>query len=751
MNNQYNPIKAIISRIILVLVCFNLAFSQNYIWPTEASRTITTVFGDVRPRRYHAGIDIRTYGVNGKEIYAVDAGYIERIRTSSRGYGKTIYIRLKDGKQAVYAHLSEFSPTLQTTVKSLHKFYQKYTIDHYFEPNSYPVRRGELIGYTGDTGTISGPHLHFEIRDEDGNPINPLLTNLKITDTRPPLGKSIAIIPLAQNTTINGYNSPQVFHLKKQDNFHYNLKDTISVSGLIGIAVNITDKIDHQPFDYGMYALELSVDDEILYSVQYDKFSFEEQPTILFERDYTLNRLYNEKFIRLFTTEVMDPPGFVNGSLLSQLNLTEGFHNFEIEAKDFNNNFILIRGVITTFSVPEMDITLKTSDTGWNLINIKTDRELIEEIYFTTAFPDAEEILKPVQVEQLSGSRYRFKKIDEFFPVIKITGKDENGINTLPYFIGMNKNNLLEIPGDLEINHYEHGVIFQYNESRFSDARADLTIHTAYNSDTYTLTRINKCTLSSPTMHPSALSEIESISIQYDTEPEIINKFPITGITVYPDTDFELINPNLNVGISGSENTFFDTTFAWIKSVSAPPPKYGKIISNTVFIGPGLVPYRNEMKIEFRLNEKAFRDSSIAIYYFDKKSEEWIFMTTEFDSENYFLSTTALSGEIFSVILEKDPPVITTLIPNKGGSYTQNTLTSLSFNIEDHFSGIRDENNIMVTIDKAPVIFEFNSYRKQVIYELEYSLAIGSHDLFIEIADNAGNKKTISGSFNVIP
>ena len=93
----------------------------------------------------------------------------------------------------------------------------------------------------------------------------------------------------------------------------------------------------------------------------------------------------------------------------------------------------------------------------------------------------------------------------------------------------------------------------------------------------------------------------------------------MTGITVYPDTAFKIIIPNLNVGISGSENTFFDTTFVWIKSVSAPQPEYGKIISNTVSIGPRLVPYRNEMKIEFRLNEEAFRDSSIAIYYFDKK------------------------------------------------------------------------------------------------------------------------------------
>ncbi len=751
MNIHHNQIKKLFFGIILTVLCFDVILCQNYIWPTEASRTITTVFGDVRPRRYHAGIDIRTYGQIGKEIYAVDGGYIERIRTSSRGYGKAVYIRLKDGKQAVYAHLSEFSPALNTTVKSLHNYYQKYTIDHYFDANSYPVRRGELIGYTGDTGTISGPHLHFEIRDENGNPMNPFLTNLKITDSYPPVGKSIAVIPLEQNTLVNGFHFPQVFPLKKQDNFHYILEDTITALGLFGLAVNITDKIDHQPFGYGIYSLELSVDDEILYSAQYDKFSFEEQQSIFFERDHTLKRQYNQQFIRLFTSEKMDSPSFVNSSLLSQLNLSEGFHHFEIEAKDFNNNFILIRGVITSFSVPEMEITLKTSDTGWNLVSIKTDKELDEQIHFTTAFPDESEILKPIQIEQLSGSRYRFKKIDPLFPIIKITGKDNHGIKTLPYYLSMEKTNPLQIDGTPEILHYENGVIIQYNETRFANADAVLKIQTAYSETTHPLTRIDKCTLTSSVLHPAELSELKSISFQYETIPEIIKKYPISGITTIPENEFELIDHNLNVGVSGGKNTFFDTTYVWMESRYAPPPEYGKIISSTVFIGPKLRPYRNEVKVEFRLSAIDSRDSSLAIYYYDDKMVDWVFMDTEFDPENFLLSTTALSGEIFSVISEKNPPVITTVIPNTGGTYTQSTLKSLSFFAEDHLSGIKDENNIQILLDNAPVIFEYNSYRKQIRYDLEYSLTLGQHELFIEIADNAGNKKTISGLFEVIP
>ena len=90
--------------------------NEEYLWPTNASKTLTTVFGDVRPRRYHAGLDIRTYGQSGYDLYAIDDGYIERIRVSSSGYGKAIYIRLIDGRIVVYAHLSKFTSEINDLV-----------------------------------------------------------------------------------------------------------------------------------------------------------------------------------------------------------------------------------------------------------------------------------------------------------------------------------------------------------------------------------------------------------------------------------------------------------------------------------------------------------------------------------------------------------------------------------------------------------------------------------------------------------
>ena len=201
----------IIKNISIITLLFCHSFSQDYLWPVQAKKELTAVFGEERPGRYHTGIDVRTFGEIGYKLIAVDDGYISRIRTSSKGYGKTLYLKLKDGNMAVYAHLDHFTPELDKLENALHQHYGKYTIDHKIEPNEHPVKRSDIIGYSGDTGGVSGPHLHFEIRDEDGQPVNPFNHSLEIPDDLPPEVISLAIIPLDDKAEIDGFSEQKIY------------------------------------------------------------------------------------------------------------------------------------------------------------------------------------------------------------------------------------------------------------------------------------------------------------------------------------------------------------------------------------------------------------------------------------------------------------------------------------------------------------------------------------------------------------
>ena len=190
---------------------------NEYLWPTNASNTITAVFGDERSRRFHAGIDVRTYGIIGKEIYAIESGYVSRIKISPNGYGKTIYFTLDDGNTALYAHLDKFNPIIEEKSLIIQKETKTSFIDSYLIKNELRFSKGAIIGYSGDTGSISGPHLHFEIRNKNGKPLNPLQNYFSIEDTLKPIANSLAFIPLNKNSWINGIQDYVIFNLNKHD------------------------------------------------------------------------------------------------------------------------------------------------------------------------------------------------------------------------------------------------------------------------------------------------------------------------------------------------------------------------------------------------------------------------------------------------------------------------------------------------------------------------------------------------------
>ena len=165
-------------------------------------------FGEVRKNHFHSGIDIRTDGESGKPVYAISDGYVSRINISAVGFGKAIYITHPNGYTSVYGHLSRFNNVIGSWIKNRQYQKESFEIDITAEPDVLPVRKGEIIAYSGNSGSSAGPHVHFEIRDTPTQEtINPLLFGIPVRDNIPPVISNIKIYPLNENSLVNFSNN----------------------------------------------------------------------------------------------------------------------------------------------------------------------------------------------------------------------------------------------------------------------------------------------------------------------------------------------------------------------------------------------------------------------------------------------------------------------------------------------------------------------------------------------------------------
>lgn len=177
-----------------LLVLFVLFPSEGMaaelLWPLPKSRELTSGFGDHRRNHLHGGVDIRTHGKR-LPCVAVESGWVERIAISPTGYGSTVYLRLPDGRTAVYAHLSRFAPKVESVVRAKQLEVGIYRVDFPLEPGELNFERGETIGWTGSSG-IGAPHLHFELR-RVAVQIDPLL-DYNRDDMSRPLVKGLRLV-----------------------------------------------------------------------------------------------------------------------------------------------------------------------------------------------------------------------------------------------------------------------------------------------------------------------------------------------------------------------------------------------------------------------------------------------------------------------------------------------------------------------------------------------------------------------------
>lgn len=255
-------------------------YPKNYFQtPIDAPLLLAGNFGELRPNHFHAGLDITTQGKEGVAVFAAAEGYISRIRISPFGYGKALYITHPNGYTTVYGHLRNFNTTIAAYAERHQYEVEMFEIDLIVPPGLLPVKKGEKIAGSGNTGGSGGPHLHFEIRDsKTEDAINPLLFGFSVADKVAPTIVRVAIIPLDVNSRINGKNTKKYISLKLVNGVYVpaSSADTLPlVAGEIGFAVEAFDKESTPHGKNGVYGVQLNLNDQPIYAHRLDRIPFE--------------------------------------------------------------------------------------------------------------------------------------------------------------------------------------------------------------------------------------------------------------------------------------------------------------------------------------------------------------------------------------------------------------------------------------------------------------------------------------------
>lgn len=266
-----------IVTILISLFSFSSLFSQNYTSPLQIPISLSSNFGELRNNHFHSGIDYRTQQSVNKPVYSIGDGYVSRINISPGGYGLALYIDHPAGHTSVYGHLNSYSKKIQDYI--VEKQYEKesYRIDYYLEPNEIPIKQGEQIALSGNTGGSGGPHLHFEIRDQKTqDPLN-VFEFLKGTfhDTRRPDIRGIAFYPQPGKGVVNGRTNPLRFNVGKTKSGVPIRINAVNAWGVIGVGVKAYDLMNRTSNIYGVKHIKLFVDENLVFSSTMNRFSFD--------------------------------------------------------------------------------------------------------------------------------------------------------------------------------------------------------------------------------------------------------------------------------------------------------------------------------------------------------------------------------------------------------------------------------------------------------------------------------------------
>lgn len=314
-----------------------------FTWPVLAEKALAANFGELRPNHYHMGLDCKTNQKENLPIVAAADGYIAKVKIEPFGFGRCIYINHPNGLTTLYAHLNDFYPALENYIKQ-----QQYKIQSWklflenIPADLFPVKKGQFIAYSGNTGGSQGPHLHFEIRDTKTDKVlNPLLFGFPIADNIAPSVLRLAVYDRTKSTY---EQSPRFYPIKKVNGIYKTVAPVIVLpTGKVSFAITAFDRYTGSTNQNGIYEAGLYHNGNPIVGFQLDSISYDETRYLNAHIDYKL-RSSNGPYVQHLSRLPGYPAGVykeINGDGVITIDDGEA-HEIKIDVKDTEGNTSVI-------------------------------------------------------------------------------------------------------------------------------------------------------------------------------------------------------------------------------------------------------------------------------------------------------------------------------------------------------------------------------------------------------------------------
>lgn len=299
---------------ILFLVSFfifsGLGFSQPkgvpeyFAYPLSIKPKLNANYGEMRPNHFHMGLDLSTESKENLPVYAPADGFISRMKIETGGFGRAIYLDHPNGTTTLYAHMNRFIPAAEDYLEQQQYVQQTWKIDLKVPSGILPVKKGQLIGYSGNTGASQGPHVHFEIRDtKTENCLNPLRFRFLLPDVTPP---DVAKVVFYDRDKSIYEQTPVVYPLVRKGG-DYEIASRVELPfENVFIAIQATDRMTGVPNSNGIYASHLKVDNQWVASFTLDNISYDQTRYLNGHIDFQHRMKGGAYFQMLFPAKKMD-------------------------------------------------------------------------------------------------------------------------------------------------------------------------------------------------------------------------------------------------------------------------------------------------------------------------------------------------------------------------------------------------------------------------------------------------------------